>query len=150
MARVRKSPNMRSTTGCIPVMAEPTPSPAMPASEMGESITRWVPNSSTSPDRTLKGVPASATSSPRMKTVESRRISSARASRMASPKVNSRSSINILRDFTGIGIGGVHGEFHARVHFLFHLGIDLVENGLVGQMLGQQPFGEDLEGIVFL
>ncbi len=83
MARVMKSPNMMSTTGRIPVMAAPMAMPVIPASEMGESITRCVPNSCTSPLRTLKGVPASATSSPMMKTRGSRRISSARASRMA-------------------------------------------------------------------
>ena len=36
----------------------------MPASEMGESMTRSGPNLSTRPTSTLKGVPASATSSP--------------------------------------------------------------------------------------
>ena len=53
--------------------------------EIGESITRWVPNSSTKPSNTLKGVPASATSSPMIKTRLSRRISSAMASLIASP-----------------------------------------------------------------
>ena len=33
----------RSTTGRMPVMAAPTPMPAMPASEIGGSITRFVP-----------------------------------------------------------------------------------------------------------
>ena len=40
MTRVRKSPNMMSTTGRIPVIAAPTASPVIPASEIGESITR--------------------------------------------------------------------------------------------------------------
>ena len=48
---------MMSTTGRMPVIAAPTPRPVMPASEIGESITRSVPNSSTSPDSTLNGVP---------------------------------------------------------------------------------------------
>src|SRR5215472_11502481 len=78
-----------SMMGCIPVMAAPTPSPEMPASEIGESMMRAGPNSSTSPDSTLKGVPASATSSPMMNTVGSRRNSSASASRMAWPRVTS-------------------------------------------------------------
>jgi hypothetical protein len=39
----------------IPVIAAPRPRPEMPASEMGESMTRSVPNSSTSPERTLNG-----------------------------------------------------------------------------------------------
>src|SRR5579884_1101569 len=61
-------------TGRIPVIAAPTPRPVMPASEMGESMTRCVPNSCTRPERTLKGVPASATSSPIMKTVRLRQL----------------------------------------------------------------------------
>ena len=71
---------MMSTTGRIPVIAAPSPIPVMPASEMGESSTRSGPNSSTSPDVTLNGVPASATSSPMRKTAGSRRSSSASAS----------------------------------------------------------------------
>src|SRR5579862_7175868 len=85
-----KSPNIMSITGRMPVIAAPTPRPVMPASEMGESMTLVTPNSSTNPDSTLNGVPASATSSPRMNTVGSRRISSASASRMAWPIVSSR------------------------------------------------------------
>ncbi len=61
-------------------MAAPSPMPVIPASEMGESRTRCGPNSSTSPESTLNGVPASATSSPITKTVGSRRSSSASAS----------------------------------------------------------------------
>src|SRR5437763_1365983 len=80
MISVRKSPNMMSTTGRIPVIAAPSASPVIPGSEIGESITRSGPNSSTSPDITLKGVPASATSSPMTYTVGSRRNSSASAS----------------------------------------------------------------------
>ena len=48
---------MMSTTGRSPVIAAPTPSPVMPGSEIGESRTRSVPNSSTSPASTLNGVP---------------------------------------------------------------------------------------------
>ena len=57
MISVRKSPNMMSTTGRMPVIAAPSPSPVIPASEIGESMTRSGPNSSTSPARTLNGVP---------------------------------------------------------------------------------------------
>src|SRR5262249_33590604 len=89
MTRVRKSPNMMSTTGRIPVIAAPSASPVMPGSEIGESTTRPVPNSSTRPERTLKGVPASATSSPMTKIVESRRISSRNASFTACDIVSS-------------------------------------------------------------
>ena len=59
---------MMSTTGRSPVIAAPTPRPVIPASEIGESSTRSGPNSSTRPASTLNGVPASATSSPRMNT----------------------------------------------------------------------------------
>src|SRR5438128_10550893 len=52
---------------------------------------RLVPNSCTSPVSTLKGWPASATSSPMRSTRGSRRISSAIASRTASPYVSPRS-----------------------------------------------------------
>jgi hypothetical protein len=75
-----KSPNIRSTTGPAPVIAAPTAMPMKPGSEIGVSITLSVPNSSTSPESTLNGVPASATSSPIRMTVGSRRISSASAS----------------------------------------------------------------------
>src|SRR6185436_9886872 len=60
-------------------------------------MTRLVPNSSTSPTRVLNGCPASATSSPMRNTVGSRRISSAIASRTASPYVSSRSPMPALR-----------------------------------------------------
>src|SRR6266581_8716066 len=90
MMSVRKSPNMMSTTGRIPVIAAPRPRPEMPASEMGESMTRSQPNSSTRPERTLNGCPASATSSPMRNTVESRRNSSASASLTACDSVSSR------------------------------------------------------------
>ncbi len=55
---------MMSTTGRRPAMAAPTARPVNPASEIGVSTTRSLPNSSNSPFTTLKGVPASATSSP--------------------------------------------------------------------------------------
>src|SRR5919205_423447 len=96
MTSVRKSPNIRSTTGRRPVIAAPTPRPVKPGSLIGVSITRPVPNSSTRPDSTLNGVPASATSSPITNTVGSRRISSASASLTAFAKVSS--GIEILRD----------------------------------------------------
>src|SRR6056297_945708 len=103
MISVRKSPNIRSTTGLRPVIAAPTPMPVKPGSEMGVSITRSVPNSSTRPARTLNGVPASATSSPRISTRSSRRISSASASFTAFEKLITRvrvatSGVDILVD----------------------------------------------------
>src|SRR5579871_2512480 len=69
MTRVRKSPNIMSAMGRMPVIAAPTATPVNPASEIGVSITRFVPNSSTNPESTLNGVPASATSSPKIQAV---------------------------------------------------------------------------------
>ena len=83
---------MMSTIGRMPVIAAPTPRPVKPASEIGVSMMRSLPNSSTSPVSTLKVVPASATSSPIRTTFGSRRISSAIASLMASPNVSSRTA----------------------------------------------------------
>src|SRR5258708_3144995 len=113
MVKVTKSPNIMSTTGRSPVMAAPTASPVKPASEIGVSSTRSLPNSSKRPERTLKGVPASATSSPRMQTVASRRISSASASRIACANVSSRlpvSGIDVLCHFIDGRVRSRHGE----------------------------------------
>src|SRR6185312_2068644 len=99
-----KSPNMMSMTGRMPVIAAPTPRPEMPASEMGESMMRSGPNSSTRPESTLNGVPASATSSPMMKTVGSRRSSSASASRIAWPSVISRICVPLARSVAILGV----------------------------------------------
>src|SRR5438477_9496982 len=101
MTSVRKSPNMMSTTGRIPVTAAPTPRPVMPGSEIGESRTRSGPNSSTSPASTLNGVPASATSSPITNTVSSRRSSSASAWLTAWANVSS--GIDVLSDLARVG-----------------------------------------------
>src|SRR3989442_3538003 len=64
-------------------------------------ITRLVPNSCTSPVSTLRGWPASAASSQMMNTRGSRRISSASASRTASPYVSSRWLMTFPRDMRG-------------------------------------------------
>src|SRR5580692_5638093 len=110
MVSVRKSPNIMSTTGRNPVIAAPTPIPVNPASEMGVSRTRSDPNSSTRPDNTLNGVPASATSS-----------------RMACANVNSRtevSSIDVLVHFVQRRIGRSNGKvdsgLHLGTHFFFN------------------------------
>src|SRR5271165_6099733 len=148
MVKVIKSPNIMSTTGRIPVMAAPTASPVKPASEIGVSSTRSLPNSSSRPERTLKGVPASATSSPMMQTVASRRISSASASRMACAKVNSRcvvaivSGINILAYFVGRRIRRGHGEVDRLLHLGFKFGFDGIQLGLMSNLLLDQPFSE--------
>src|SRR5262245_34528749 len=163
MTKVTKSPNMMSTTGRIPVMAAPTPIPAMPASEIGESITRAVPNSFTNPARTLNGVPASATSSPMMKTRSSRLISSASASLIACANVISRAGaalvtvrclpspwpspnergddgeglrrVDMLIDLARVRVGRVQGSGHAVFDLFFDFGLDSSQDPFVSQFL---------------
>src|ERR1700691_4717332 len=150
MVRVMKSPNIMSTTGRIPVIAAPTASPVKPASEIGGSSTRSLPNSSNNPERTLKGVPASATSSPKMQTLLSRRISSASASRIACAKVSSRSpfsGIHILGDFIDGRIWSCDGELDCLLHFGFNLGLHFTESSGVGEILFDQPLCEICDGI---
>ena len=69
-------------------MAAPTATPVKPASEYRG--VDYAPGSELldEPERTLKGVPASATSSPKMQTCESRRTPSAKASRTACANVS--------------------------------------------------------------
>src|SRR6185369_141594 len=147
-----KSPNMISTTGRMPVIPAPTPMPVNPASEMGVSSTRSVPNSCTRPPRTLNAVPASATSSPMMKTLGSRRISSASASRTASPSVNSRtatatSGIHVLLRLVHVRIRRRHGELDGFLDLRLHFRLNLVQGGLVGDLLRQDRFGGNLDRI---
>src|SRR5271165_6340921 len=147
MVRVTKSPNMMSTTGRIPVIAAPTASPVKPASEIGVSSTRCLPNSSKRPERTLKGVPASATSSPMMQTVRSRRISSASASRMACANVSSRSlcpprgasGIDVLVHFLHGRIGRCHREINCLLHLQLEFRLNLIERRQIGQLLAYEP-----------
>src|SRR5579863_2217443 len=152
MVSVIKSPNIMSTTGRRPVIAAPTARPVNPASEIGVSTTRSVPNSSTRPERTLKGVPASATSSPRMQTDESRRISSASASRIASANVISRmttSGIHVLLDFLGARIRRSQCKLDCRFDLGFHYRLDLLQERGVGGTLVAHPSYENLKGIAF-
>src|SRR6188768_2448062 len=114
MMIIRKSPNMMSTIGRIPAMA-----------------------ASTRPTSTLKVVPASATSSPMRTTVGSRRISSAMASLMASPKVSSliavaNSGIDVLVHFAGVGVRAVHREFYGGIHLDDERLLDGIERGAIG------------------
>src|SRR5258706_1707013 len=147
MVRVMKSPNMMSTTGRRPVIAAPTATPVNPASEIGVSTTRLAPNSSTNPERTLKGVPASATSSPIMQTRESRRISSANASRTACANVSSRSGIDVFLHFVDAGIGRCDSELHRS----FHDGADFrrsrIKRRSIGIALRKQPLCQNFDGI---
>src|ERR1700720_3040300 len=142
MVSVMKSPNMMSTTGRRPVIAAPTATPVNPASEIGVSTTRLAPNSSTSPERTLKGVPASATSSPMMQTVLSRRISSASASRIACANVSSRSpfsGIHVLCHFIDGRIRRRHGEVDCLLHLGLKLSLHSIKRRRVGKLLLNQP-----------
>src|SRR5579864_146435 len=147
MVNVRKSPNIMSTTGRKPVIAAPTPTPVKPASEIGVSTTRSAPNSSTKPDSTLNGVPASATSSPKMHTRESRRISSASASRTACANVSSRSGIDVLLHLIDAGIRRCNGEFHGGFHLSARLRRNLIERCRAGMPLRQQPTRMQLDRI---
>src|SRR5687768_7571287 len=151
----RKSPNMMSTIGRIPVIAAPTPRPVKPASEIGVSMMRSLPNSSTRPFSTPKVVPASATSSPIRTTVGSRRNSSAIPSRMASPKVSSRiaaavdvSGIDVLPHLVRIRVRGVDPELHRLIHFGEQLGLDGVECAAVGDAAGHQPLAVQADRIL--
>src|SRR5262245_52064942 len=148
MTSVEKSPNMMSTIGRMPVIAAPTAMPVNPASDIGVSNTRSVPNSSTSPVRTLNTVPASAMSSPQMKTRGSRRISSAIASRTASPNVSSRvSGINILVHLVWSWIGRSDSRLNRFVHFRLYFGVDLSELVPIDQILRDHPIAEQFERI---
>src|SRR5579859_924001 len=157
MIKPRKSPNMMSTTGRIPVIAAPTASPVKPASEIGVSITRSVPNSSTRPERTLNGVPASATSSPMMKTVGSRRISSASASRTAWPNVSWRAvsvstalSVDILGHLARVGERSLQGELDRGADLRLDLLVDLVEPAGGRHSVRRDPLAGQLHGIACL
>src|SRR3954471_20550915 len=148
MTSVRKSPNIRSTTGRSPVIAAPTPSPMKPGSEIGVSTTRVVPNSSTRPASTLNGVPTSATSSPMMKTVGSRRISSTSAALTACAKVSS--GIDVLRHLRRIRVRRVERELHARLDLGARLVGDPYEVVGRGELLLLEPASEDRERVALV
>src|SRR5438477_8996640 len=137
---------MMSTIGRSPVIAAPTPRPVMPASEIGESSTRSGPNSSTSPDSTLNGVPASATSSPITKTAGSRRSSSASASLIACAKVSSRVAtalgVDIVRHLAGIGKRRLERDRDAALDLAAHLVLDRLQAVLLGDPGLEQPVAE--------
>src|SRR5919197_1290295 len=145
MTSVMKSPNMMSTTGRIPVIAAPSPRPAIPASEIGESTTRSGPNSSTRPDSTLNGVPASATSSPMMNTVGSRRSSSASASFTAWAKVSSGK--DVLRHLCRIGEGSVEREAEADLDLGARLVLEPFQVVGRGELPLLEPGAEDRQRV---
>src|SRR6202035_5664060 len=71
--------------------------------------------------------------------------SSASASRMASPNVNSRtpttaSGIHVLRHFIDARIRSGQRELHAFVDLGLHFGVNLIEI-LASEMIGQQLYG---------
>src|SRR5439155_23944935 len=146
MVKVRKSPNMMSTTGRMPVIAAPSARPVIPGSENGESTTRSVPNSSTSPASTLNGVPASATSSPITKIDGSRRISSRNASLTACESVSSRvptaSSVDMVRHLARVGERGVQRVLHGVVD----LGLDALADALELRVVAE-PGREQRDGV---
>src|SRR5262245_4010595 len=117
---------------------------------------RSVPNSWTSPRSVLKGCPASATSSPMRNTRGSRRISSAIASRTASPYVSSRSAIlvpffsrvDVLIDLVRFGIRCGQRVLHAGVDLRLDVGLDAFEDTVVGEALRREAPRQRLERIV--
>src|SRR5579863_3204607 len=149
---------MISMIGLMPVMAPPTPRPTMPASEIGESIMRSGPNSSTRPESTLNGVPASATSSPIIKIVGSRRNSSASASRMAWPSVISRTlllsfwleavlSIDMLLYLFRFRERRVECKLDSCLNFGTHFLLDVFKYPLVSQLLLNHPGREQFQRV---
>src|SRR2546428_2001737 len=80
----------------------------------------------------------------------SRRISSAIASRTASPYVSSRtaSGIDILVDLARLGVWRGQRELHAAVDLRLHVGADPLEDALVGEPMRRQPRGQGVERIV--
>src|SRR4051812_11699292 len=154
MMIVRKSPNMMSMIGRMPAMAAPTPMPLNPASEMGVSMMRSLPNSSTSPVSTLKVVPASATSSPMRTTRGSRRISWAIASLIASPNVSSLtevavSSIDVLGHALGVRIRRGNRPFHRGVHLRNEVRLNFIELLACGDLVLHHPFTVERDRIAF-
>src|SRR3954454_244412 len=147
MTSVRKSPNIRSTTGRSPVIAAPTPRPVNPGSEIGVSTTRCVPNSSTRPASTLNGVPASATSSPMTNTVGSRRISSTSASFTAFANVSS--GIQVLRHLRRGRVRRVEREPEPGLDFAARLVGDADQVVRRRKLLLLEPGAEDRERIAF-
>src|SRR6266536_1936945 len=146
MTSVRKSPNMMSTTGRMPVIAAPTPRPVIPASEIGESSTRCDPSSSTRPASTLNGVPASATSSPLTNTVSSRRSSSASASFTACEKLSVLGK-DVLRHLARVGERRLQRERQAGLDLGSCFVLEPLEVCGRGELLLLQPRAQQRERV---
>src|SRR6516162_3850690 len=115
---------------------------------MGVSMIRCVPNSCTSPVSVLNGWPASATSSPMRNTRGSRRISSAIASRTASPYVSSRtatSGVDMLVHLARLRVGRGQRVLHAAVDLCLHVGEDTLEGALIHEPVGREQLGQGQE-----
>src|SRR5438876_1716419 len=141
----RKSPYWTSAIGRMPVIAAPMATPAMPASEIGVSRMRSCPNSSARPSVTVNAPPkppGTPISSPRQKTVGSRRISSRIPSRSASAIVIVGTSIllpeNVKERVLGLGRRARLGEGDRLVDELGDLSLDALQ-----LLLGR---GSDLRG----
>src|SRR5579883_1730849 len=119
-----KSANWISGTGTRPCSAMPIAVPTMPPSESGVSMTRASPNSSQRPWVTRKTPPTLPTSSPRITTRSSRRISWRSASLMActrlscigdltSPplllQVPRRMGVHVVEERARLRLGGCRG-----------------------------------------
>src|SRR5690606_8875690 len=112
---------------------------------------------------TLKGVPASATSSPRMNTAGSRRSSSANASRIAWEKVMTRSlvvgecavaplatsGVDMQRHLAGIGERRSQGELHGGRGLLTYRSFDVGQCLFVHHAGCNESRPEQREGISF-
>src|SRR3979411_2554708 len=119
---------------------------------MGVSITLSGPKSWTRPLRTLNGVPASATSSPIRKTLGSRRISCASASRTASAMLSRRSStagsgIDMHPHLFRARVRSVEGELHALRNLLEKLFFAALQRNGVRFGLGNHGPGQDLQRV---
>src|SRR5579875_472795 len=129
-----------SQIGRIPAIAAPTAAPTKPASEMGVSRTRSGPKRSSNPRVEPKAL--SATSSPRIKVLGSRSISSLSAARIACKKVScaidvaptnreTRTSLlldpQILAGFGRLGHRALAGELDCGLDLVASLPGDTLE-----------------------
>src|SRR5687768_2810162 len=104
--------------------------PIIADSEIGVSRTRNSPNSSYIPCVTPNAPPYGPTSSPRTKTLGSRRISSTIASRMAS-RYESSLGIEIPHGLLRRGVRGLHRELDCLIDRLRHARLGLLNLRIV-------------------
>src|SRR5229473_3464805 len=90
---------------------------------------------------------AAPTATPMMQTRESRRISSASASRTACANVSSRSGIDVLLHLVDVRIGRGNGELHRRLHDGENFGCNLFQGCSVSIALLKQPLRQYENGI---